>query len=217
LSLFHSLAPLGVWGALSYALARLAALSGIFGYNRYVIVAVPLSGMPKMPRGYTIRSLSIDALADHEIDVSHEVQAARLAQGLTCLGAFNAKNMLVGVNWVGTAPYGEDEVRIRFCVPTGAGWDTGLWIRPQLRLGRGFAALWAGTAEWLKGQSCDWSISRIADYNLPSILSHKRMGGVTVGNVTAIRLGNWQYATRGTPRLVRMSHGRPADIIVQLP
>jgi hypothetical protein len=207
---------LGVAGLLSYAAARFAARAGMLGYNRYSLLAVPVEGMPKMPRGFRVDYLDADALAQHQIDVPIEVQATRFAQGLVCLGAFNSKNELVGVNWIGRGPFVEDEVHVRFSVPNDAGWDTGLWVRPEHRLGRGFAALWAGTAEWLQGQGRAWSMSRIADYNLPSILSHKRMGGVIVGHVTAIRFFRWQWMAEGRPRLVRLSGGAPAELNVAL-
>jgi hypothetical protein len=212
-----TLQMLGVVGVLSYGVARLVANAGMLGYNRYMLVAVPVERMPAMPRGFQIRILSAESLAQYEIDVSAEIQAARFAQGVTCLGAFNAKDELVGVNWVSTQAFVEDEVHVRFSVPVGAGWDTGLWVRPEYRLGRGFAALWAGTAEWLRDRGCHWSMSRIADYNLASILSHKRMGAVTVGHITAFRFFRWQYIATGRPRLVRLPEGDPAEMTLPLP
>jgi hypothetical protein len=208
---------LGLTGLLSYAAARLAARAGVFGYNRYTLVAVPVEGMPKMPRGFHVQTLDAATLAQHEIDVSPDVQASRFAQGLVCLGAFNAKDELIGVNWIGAGPFVEDEVHVRFSVPANAAWDTGLWVRPEHRLGRGFAALWAGTADWLRAEGLASSISRIADYNLPSILSHRRMGALTAGHITAIRVLRWQWMADGKPRLVRLNGGRPADLGVALP
>ena len=207
---------LGVAGLLSYAAARFAARAGMLGYNRYSLVAVPVEGMPQMPRGFRAEVLTADNLAQHTIDVSSEVQAARFAQGLVCIGAFNAKDQLVGVNWVGCGPFVEDEVHVRFIVPANAGWDTGLWVRPEYRLGRGFAALWAGTAMWLREQGRAYSMSRIADYNMPSILSHKRMRGVIVGHVTAIRFFHWQWMAEGRPRLIKLTGGAPAEMKVAL-
>ena len=207
---------LGLAGLLSYAAARFAARAGMLGYNRYSLVAVPVEGMPEMPRGFRVELLDANALLHHRIDVSADVQAARFAQGMVCLGAFNAKHELVGVNWIGCGPFVEDEVHVRFSVPADAGWDTGLWVRPEYRLGRGFAALWAGTAEWLRGQGRAWSMSRIADYNLPSILSHKRMAAVTIGHVTVVRLFKWQWMAAGQPRIVRLSGRVPAELKVAL-
>jgi hypothetical protein len=205
---------LGVAGVLSYAAARFAARAGVLGYNRYTLVAVPVDGMPKMPRGFRVVELSVEQLSGHQIDVSPKVQADRFEQGMTCLGAFNAKGELIGVNWVGCGPFVEDEVHVRFTVPDNAGWDTGLWVRPEHRLGRGFAALWAGTADWLHMHGRVWSISRIADYNLPSILSHNRMGAVTVGHITVFRLFRWQYMAEGNPRVVGKTGGAPAELKV---
>ena len=211
-----TLQMLGVAGLLSYAAARFAARAGMLGYNRYSLVAVPVGGMPSMPRGFRVEVLDAEALVQHKIDVASEVQATRFAQGLICLGAFNAKDQLVGVNWVGCGPFVEDEVHVRFSVPANAGWDTGLWVRPEHRLGRGFAALWAGTAEWLHEQGMSWSMSRIADYNLPSILSHKRMRAITVGHITAVRFYKWQWMAEGRPRMVRLTGGAPAEMKVAL-
>lgn len=211
-----TLQMLGLAGMLSYAAARFAARAGMLGYHRYALVAVPVEGMPVMPRGFHAVELDAESLARHEIDVPREVQAARFAQGLACIGAFNAKDELIGVNWIGTDPFIEDEVHVRFSVPADAGWDTGLWVRPEHRLGRGFAALWAGTAAWLVARNRHWSMSRIADYNMPSILSHKRMGAVTVGHITAIRFFRWQWMAEGRPRMVRVRGGAPADMQVAL-
>jgi hypothetical protein len=207
---------LGLAGLMSYAAARFAARAGVLGYNRYTLVAVPVVGMPKMPRGFRVEQLTAEALAGHEIDVGQEVQAARFAQGLVCLGALNGNDQLIGINWIGSGPFVEDEVHVRFAVPADAAWDTGLWVRPEHRLGRGFAALWAGTADWLRARDRAWSISRIADYNLHSILSHKRMGAVTVGHITAIRFFRWQWMADGKPRMVKLSAGAPADMNVLL-
>ncbi|MGL5838885.1 MAG: hypothetical protein ACRCY3_10335 [Sphingorhabdus sp.] len=211
-----TLQMLGLAGILSYAAARFATKAGVLGYNRYALVAVPVSGMPKMPRGFRVEALSPDVLASIEIDVSPEVQSGRFAQGLSCLGAFNAKNELVGVNWIGLAPFIEDEVHVRFSLPQGTAWDTGLWVRPDHRMGRAFATLWAGTAGWLSERGCFWSISRIADYKLQTIQSHNRMNAVIIGHITVMRLFRWQYMAQGFPRLVRIDH-IPAEMRLPLP
>ncbi len=211
-----SLKMLGVMGVASYAAARLATKAGVLGYRRYVLVAVPVEGMPDMPRGFDVRPVAAGELARHEIDVGPDVQADRFAQGLTCLGAFNAKGTLVGVNWVGLSDYTESEVHVRFQVPDAAGWDCGLWIAPQYRLGRGFAALWAGTAAWLRMHGRDHSVSWIVDYNLPSLLSHRRMGAVTIAHLTAFRFFNWQYVGNGRPKMVRVGGANPAQFDLRL-
>lgn len=211
-----SLKMLGIAGVVSYAAARLASKAGVIGYRRYVLVAVPVSGMPQMPRGFTVRALTPNELGNHVIDVPEEAQADRFLQGLTCLGAFNAKGAMVGVNWVGISDFTEGEVHVRFSLPPKAGWDCGLWIAPQYRLGRGFAALWAGTAEWLRARNCECSVSWIVDYNLQSLLSHRRMGAVTIGHLTAMRFFRWQFVTQGQPKMVRVDGPTPARIELSL-
>ncbi|MGB5078469.1 MAG: hypothetical protein WBO17_13400 [Sphingorhabdus sp.] len=211
-----SLKMLGLAGVASYAAARLAAKAGVIGYRRYAIVVVPVLGMPSMPRGFCVRQLSLEHLASHAIDVAHAVQSERMAQGLTCLGAFNSRDELVGVNWVGTGPFTESEVHVTFALPLDAGWDCGLWIAPRYRLGRGFAALWAGTADWLQKNDRQSSISWIADYNLPSLLSHKRMGARTIGHMTALRFSRWQYMARGVPTIVCTRKSHPALLDLSL-
>lgn len=203
---------LGVAGVLSYAIARFATKAGVVGYRRFILVSVPVDGMPQMPRGFTTRPLSPSELRSHSIDVPEETQTQRFAQGLTCLGAFNGQGALVGVNWVGVHDFTESEIYVRFGLPAGCGWDCGLWIAPRYRLGRAFAALWAGTAEWMRANGRTASISWIADYNLPSLLSHRRMGAITVGHITAMRFFNWQYVAQGTPKLVRVDGPQPARL-----
>jgi hypothetical protein len=207
---------LGMAGMLSYGAARLAAKTGMLGYHRYTLIAVPVAHMPEMPRGFKVVELSLDALSEHEIDVSRAVQQARFAQGLSCLAAFNAKDELVGVTWVGTDSFIEDEVHVRFSVPDYACWDTGLWMKPEHRMSRGFAALWAGTAHWLKVHGLHWSMSRIADYNMSSITSHQRMGAVIIGHVTILRIFNWQWMAKGRPRMVKLHKNAPANLKMAL-
>lgn len=214
---FASLKLLGIAGVISYAAARLAAKAGMLGYSRLTLIAVPVSGMPEMPKGFRIEAMTIEALRDHVIDISPAVQRLRFAQGMTCLGAVNRKGVLVGVTWVGNGPFQEDAMPVRFHVPLDAGWDAGLWIKPQYRLGRGFAALWAGTADWLRANHKTWSMSWIADYNLPSLLSHRRMGGVTVAQIMTFRFFRWHYAAEGRPRLVKLEGDLPAEIILPHP
>lgn len=204
-----TLQMLGLAGVLSYAAARFAAKAGVLGYNRYTLIAVPLAGMPAMPRGLRVEPLSPRQLAAHVIDADAATQAHRFAQGLTCLGAFDARDRLLGVNWVGLGSFAETEIHARFVLPAGIGWDCGLWIDPEFRLGRAFAALWAGTADWLRKHDGRYSVSWIADYNLPSLRSHRRMGSVAIGHLTAFRLHRWQYMNRGEPRFVRIDRADP--------
>lgn len=208
LAAIQTIQLLGMLGTFSYVLARAARASGVAAFHRYAIVSQPRDRLPAMPAGYRVAALDAAALGalgqgGQRIDASADVQALRFAAGLTCLGAFNRKDQLVGVIWLGTGRYDEDEVQARFLLPEGCCWDTGLWIAPKFRLGRAFAALWAGTGDWMAGRGLTHSLSRVSDYNLPAILSHKRMGARTLRHHTFIRVGAWQWSTHTRPRLVR--------------
>jgi len=206
-----SLKALGIGTALSYVVARVLAGGKHLAYHRYRIVSVPRTGTPAMPRNHMVRRIDAAELKTFDIDAPLDVQHRRFGHGLVCLGAFEA-GVLVGVNWLALGHYDEDEVSVRFLLPDDAAWDTGLWIRPDRRLSRAFAALWAGTADWLAERGLDRSISRIADYNLTSLNSHRRMQGGTIGTMTVLRLGNVQLAARAQPRVTRIGRGEPAIV-----
>jgi hypothetical protein len=197
-----SMATLGVATGLSYAAARAGSASRLFAWHRYRIVSVPVTGMPAMPRGHSARVLGTADLAGLPIDASAAVQAARFAAGLTCIGAF-AGDALVGVNWLTIAAFDEDEVRVRYLLPADAAWDTGLWIPPERRLGRAFAAVWAATAAWLAERGLARSISRIADYNTPSLRAHLRMRATVIASLSVLTVGQSRLAAGARPLLSR--------------
>lgn len=184
--------------------------SGFITYYRYAIIAVAAASMPLMPRSLSVRAVEAEELARHEIDAPPNVQGDRFAQGMTCLGAFNPKQVLLGVTWIGTQNFIEDDVAVRFDLPEGSCWDTGLWIVPQHRLGRAFLALWAGTREWMEARGLHTSYSRIADYNLASILAHRRLGATVLDHTIFIRVGPWQFSFATRPRLIRIARGAAA-------
>jgi hypothetical protein len=203
---------LGLAGVASYATARLLVRYDWVQYARYAVIAVPVDTLPDMPKGYRVAPLDAGALSDLTIDAPADVQADRFAQGMTCLGAYNAKDVLVGVIWV--APHGiiETDVQLAFTIPSTCSWDTGLWIDPRYRLSRAFAALWAGAAMWMRDAGKRWSISRIADYNLASTLSHRRLGAVLIDHQLAITMFGWQYCGSSRPRLIRVGRDAPAPV-----
>lgn len=189
----------GIAGTASYAAARAASLIPGLYFHRYRLIAVPLPGMPVMPRGYEVAALSDAALAGR-IDAGAEAVAYRRGQGLEALAALH-KGEIMGVTWLTGGPFDEDEVRARWIPPAGMAWDTGMWVRPDRRLSRAFAALWAGTADWLRARGLTGSASRIADYNQVSLAPHARMGARTLGTATFAGAGPLQAASAGRPRI----------------
>lgn len=197
---------LGALGTFSYLLARAASASGVAAFHRYAVIAQPREALPAMPAGYRVEELTAETLAGRSIDIGPAVQALRFAEGLTCLAAFDRKDNLVGTIWLRRESYHEDEVRVRFILPQSCCWDTGLWIRPQFRLSRAFAALWAGVGQWMADNGLTHSLSRISDYNLPAQLSHKRMGAKTLSHHVFVILGPWQWSSDTRPRFSRSAN-----------
>lgn len=214
----HTIQMLGLIGAASYLAARAARGMGTLAWHRYAILAQPRAGLPVMPRGYAVRELAAAELAGlaqegQAVDASAAVRAERFAAGLTCLGVFDRHAALTGLVWLGQGTYREDEVAVRFVIPPRCCWDTGLWIAPEHRMGRSFAALWAGVGQWMDARGLRHSLSRVADYNLPALTAHRRMGAQVLSHRSFLRIGGWQWAGEAQPRLVRLG---PAGAAAEL-
>lgn len=195
MGLAGSLRELGPLDFASYAFARGCAQLPGLSWHRYRIVAIPVTAMPAMPRGFRWTSMELSNIKDFAdiLEVPQQAIRHRQAQGMTCLGAWRDER-LVGASWITAAPFEEDEVRVRFVPPPGCAWDTGLYVRPEDRGGRAFQALWAATAAWLRGHGLDWTMSRITDHNLASWRAHRRMGAREVGRFAALTSGRVQWS-----------------------
>lgn len=209
--LVHSLQLIGVAGIASYAVARVVHRMGLVDYQRARLIAIPTSAMPAMPRGFCVAPVAPEWLAAQPIDIPPADQARRFAGGATCLAAHNARDEFVGVTWVATGRFDDDGMAVRYILPPDAGWDTGLWIAPEHRMGRAFAALWAGTAAWLQARGAKRSFSKILDYNTASLRAHERLSPVSHGHFIMARIGDRQLTTRTRPRLARIG-GAPAEL-----
>ncbi|MEY4237780.1 MAG: hypothetical protein RL339_381 [Pseudomonadota bacterium] len=71
-----------------------------------------------------------------------------------------------------------------------------------------FAALWAGVGQWMEARGLSHSLSRVADYNLPALTAHRRMGAQVLGHRSFLRIGGWQWSGETEPRLVRLGPAR---------
>lgn len=198
---------LGMIGAVSYVAARLIGRSGGGAFHRYAILAQPRRALPAMPRGFSVRELGAEELSRHTVDAPAAAQARRFAEGLTCLGAFDSKARLTGLIWLREGRHDEDEVAVAFLLPQQCCWDTGLWIAPEYRMGRSFAALWAGAGAWMDARGITHSLSRVSDYNIAALRAHKSMGASVLAHYSFLRLGRWQWSLATRPRLVRLGGG----------
>lgn len=205
---------LGLIGLSSYAAAYLSARLSKVAWYRYQLIALPVEALPDLPRGYTARLLDAEALAAQTIDIDRAAQADRFARGLRCLAAFDRNGALAGVTWLGRGTHSESDLNIRYALPANAAWDTGLWVPEEKRMGRAFAATWGATKHWLRREGLEWTMSSIADYNIPSLLSHRRLGSRPLGHVCILRIGRLQI-TPGARPLISIV-GRSATPVVRL-
>lgn len=190
---------LGAMGLASYAAAYACVKLRHVSYDRFLLIAVPAGKLPEMPKGYSHRMLGPEELARFTIDIGPEIQAERFAAGMECLAIFDRRGELAGVSWLAKRAYREGHLQVRFQLPDNAAWDTGLWVPEDKRMGRAFAATWAAIRHWLQREELDWTLSSIADYNIPSILSHRRLGARTLGHVVVVRIGRWQFTIGARP------------------
>ena len=200
---------IGLASFASYALAKVGFATGWLGWYREHIVAIARTALPVMPRGYVVRELGAEELAGLSIDADAAVQAERFGRGLSCLGVFTPKGMLAGVVWLGQGAYREGTIALDFVLPDHAAWDTGMWIHPDYRVGRAFAALWAGAGEWMDARGLTHSYSMIVDYNIASLAAHRRLGMVEVGKLLVVQIGRWQWIARGRERWRWTDRSRP--------
>lgn len=146
-----------------------------------------------MPRGYTVIEAREAQLNPDILGASAEAIAYRQSMGCTCLVALDSKQQAVGAIWITDHPFHEDEADLRYVPGSEMAWDLGLYIVPEYRLGRTFAALWAGVGAWMDQRALKWSCSRITDYNLESRAPHARLGAKVIGTVWAFSLSHWQW------------------------
>jgi hypothetical protein len=190
---------IGFVGMASYAVAYACAKWRYVSYHRFKVVAVPVERLPKMPRGYAWRVLSAGELSANAIGANPESQRGFLADGLECLGVFDRAGELAGVIWLGRHYSRDPLLGVGFQLPSNAAWDTGLWVPEDKRMSRAFSAVWAAAAEWLRREGCEWTMSVIADYNIPSILSHRRLGARELRTIVTVRFGRLQLTWGARP------------------
>lgn len=215
--LAHTLSIIGIAGVASYAFARLAVRTGWVRWYRFALVYLPRGRLPAMPAGYSARELTHEEALAFECGATEEFRHNRLRDGMTCLAVTNRAGTCVAAAWIGTGDCAEDDVALTVRVPPCVAWDTGMWVHPDHRLGRGFAALAAALGEWMERRGIDGSYSRIADYNLASLTAHRRLGAQTIARVGVLGIGRWQWCGAARPRLIDANSGRRAELHLPIP
>lgn len=208
---------IGMTGMASYALARICSKQKVIIYNRYKVIRVAADNLPDMPRGYSSRELSPEELSNYTIDAKPEFQAKRFASGLCCIGVFDRAEELIGVTWLARHTHEEEGLYVTYRLPDNAAWDTGMWIRKDKRMGRAFSAVSAAIKQWLQREGLEWSMSSIADYNIPSILAHRRLGSTRMQFVTVVRVGRVQLTFGARPNFGIVGATRMPSMTLHVP
>jgi hypothetical protein len=175
-----------------YRLNRL--LSWLPGVNlrRYLFVEQPIAPLPTPSHQFPAMLFECDDSQLAELWPDQRLRTYRFAQGARCLVVMN-KARLAGGLWFIDQRYVEDEVRATYVFSPSHSWDFGLFIHPDFRATRAFAALWGAAALDLATRGKRGSLSRIADYLAPSLNAHARMGAKYVGQATFLNIAGKQY------------------------
>lgn len=194
----HTLAQLGWFNTILYALARLleTCSGGRWTLLRYLFVAQYVADTPLSPmRGADISirmQAAGEALPDDYPRPRHVVRA-RYAQGAQTLNAWR-NGQLAGFLWLIAGAYQEDEVRVRYrLASSSASWDFDVWVRPDQRLGWVFRRLWEAARQHLRARGVRWTCSRISAFNPSSLRAHAHIGTVMLGQAVFLRCGTWQW------------------------
>lgn len=148
------------------------------------------------------------------------VKAARFDQGARCIVVYQ-RQRFVGYAWFCFERYREDEVRCDFKLadPMGSSFDFDVYVFPEYRLGRAFAAVWHSANEFLRAEGVTYTFSRIAAINLASARAHARLGAVRVGQAVYICVGRFQFAVVSSQegRLLSLTSRRSLEVLLAAP
>lgn len=130
--------------------------------------------------------------------VPASVRQARLAQGAHGLAVY-LRDKYVGYAWLAFDHHDEDEVRCRFGLeqPQRSAFDFDVYVFPQYRLGRAFAAVWHAVNAYLRERGVERTCSRISRFNVASQRAHAQLGARRVGSALFLQFGALQLAFGG--------------------
>jgi hypothetical protein len=206
--LLHTISELGLVNAAWYAAARFSHCLGLRMW-RYQFVAqrVASSAMRSQPGKLVVRPMASVADIPPHYPRPREVVAARFRQGGCSIAAWKGSE-LAAILWYQFGAYEEDEVRVRYCLPSPHScWDYDVFVQPHLRLGTAFCRLWDEAHRRMHARGIEWTCSRISAFNPASLRAHLRIGAVRLGSATFIGLGSWQLMLASRPPYVHFSAG----------
>ena len=123
--------PLRGTARLSYYLQRLSQRTRHWRFCDYLLIAQPRRTLPIMPKAYSVVRATDSELRAHQrlFHLSTATLRWRRAQAMDALMALR-DGQPVGLIWLGKQGFEEDEAPLRFHLPPGGAWDTGLYIPP---------------------------------------------------------------------------------------
>jgi hypothetical protein len=184
----------------------LSKLPGV-SLRRYLFVEQPVALLPAASQQFPARLFEQDDPQLAMLWPDQQLRAYRFEQGARCLVVMS-KARVAGGLWFVDQRYVEDEVRATYMFSSRHSWDFGLFIHPDFRATRAFAALWGAAALDLGARGKASSLSRIADYLAPSLNGHSRMGAKCLGQSTFLTVGRKQYCwSSGKQRYGNFSTG----------
>lgn len=191
--LVRTLKEIGWVGTICYACDRLLRHLNWGRVHYYGFFTQPLKNGLRTVSGYACKIVDEPQALASCLGLPEDVVQSRVREGALCIALYH-HDAVAGSLFAAFQPFEEDEVMARFhWVPAGlACWDFGVHIVPNARLTRAFSALWAGSAEILRGKGACWSLSRISLYNRASVQSHQALGALDMGRAVFIILGRMQ-------------------------
>jgi hypothetical protein len=189
----------GVVAGLAYVAHRLLTrCSPHWGLIVYELMQQPVAAKPLLPPAHAgqVRwvELGRDAPQLAEMPPPAAVKQARFDQGAACIAVYY-REKYVGYVWFAFGHYEEDEVRCTFelAEPTRSVFDFDVYVFPQHRVGRAFAALWHAANGYLLGRGVVRTCSRISRFNEASRRAHAQLGARVIGRALFLRLGRFEY------------------------
>lgn len=196
MSIFSSVKDHGFRVTCAYALHNVLQKLGWGDVHYYGFFSQPL-GDAALPRAYHAQIIEAPGPVSHLIGLPEGVARERCEAGSICVGTYY-EDQLIGALWFSSLPFKEDEVDALYDIADGDKpkycWDFGVYIDPEWRASRAFAAVWAAGAHAMRDMGYVKSLSRISLYNEASAAAHRRLGAQEFGRAWFIHVGNVQIS-----------------------
>ena len=182
---------LGLLYGIDRMLQRLSSRLRLYAYR---FMVQPITDEPLLPARFSHRfQMREIKRGDPELALMParpEIKEARFAQNAICLGAFRDERF-IGYIWFCHGAYEEDEVRCTYLVTPQmqAVFDFDLYIFPEHRMGRGFAAIWHLASQYLRKNGIRFTYSRLTQFNLASGRAHDHLGWKGAGRALFLQAG----------------------------